>query len=131
VNDDTAKPVRVHFSKDAVRELSSALDVYERRNIEAHDAIVKQLGKYNSQSAVLKVLGILVLAVIGVAVGLIVRAEGMVDSLQNQIADVRLEEQGNAKEGFAIARSLQREIDECKADVKQHRRSHGQRPGKE
>jgi hypothetical protein len=125
------KPVRVHFSEGTVRDLSTAMDAYERRNTEAHAAIVTQLGKYNSQSAVLRVLGILVLTVIGTAIGLIVRAEGIVDGLQNEIADVRREEQGNAKEGFAIARSLQREIDECKTDLKQLQRFHGMRPGKE
>jgi hypothetical protein len=131
LTDEDIKPVRVHFSEGTVRELSAAMDAYERRNAEAHTAIVNQLGKYNSQSAVLKVLGVLVLTVIGTAIGLIVRAEGIVDDLQNEIADVRREEQGNAKEGFAIARSMRREIDECKVDLKQLQRFHGMRPGKD
>lgn len=130
-DDNHIKPVRVHFSEGTVRELSAAMDSYERRNTDAHAEIVKQLGKYNSQSAVLKVLGILVLTVIGTAIGLIVRAEGIVDDLQNEIADVRREEQGNAKEGFAIARSMRREINECKVDLKQLQRFHGMRPGKD
>jgi hypothetical protein len=131
MTDDDIKPVRVHFSEGTVRELSAAMDAYERRNTEAHTAIVTQLSKYNSQSAVLKVLGILVLTVIGTAIGLIVRAEGIVDDLQNEIADVRREEQGNAKEGFAIARSLQRDVTECKQDIRQLRKFHGMRPGKD
>jgi hypothetical protein len=131
VTDNGIKPVRVHFAEGTIRDLSKAMDAYERRNADAHAAIVTQLGKYNSQSAVLKVLGVLVLAVIGTAIGLIVRAEGIVDDLQNEIADVRREEQGNAKEGFAMARSMQRSIDECKVDLKQLQRFHGMRPGKE
>jgi hypothetical protein len=131
MTDEDIKPVRVHFSDGTIRDLSKAMDAYERRNADAHSAIVTQLGKYNSQSAVLKVLGVLVLAVIGTAIGLIVRAEGIVDDLQNEIADVRREEQGNAKEGFAMARSMQREIDECKVDLKQLQRFHGMRPGKD
>jgi hypothetical protein len=131
MTDENIKPVRVHFAEGTIRDLSKAMDAYERRNADAHSAIVTQLGKYNSQSAVLKVLGLLVLTVIGTAIGLIVRAEGIVDDLQNEIADVRREEQGNAKEGFAIARSMQREIDECKTDLKQLQRFHGMRPGKD
>ena len=130
-SDNNIKPVRVHFSEGTVRDLSKAMDTYERRNTEAHSAIVAQLGKYNSQSAVLKVLGILVLTVIGTAIGLIVRAEGIVDELQNEIADVRLEEQGNAREGFAIARSLRSDVAECKQAIGQLRRFHGMRPGKD
>jgi hypothetical protein len=130
-DDNGIKPVRVHFSEGTIRDLNTAMDAYERRNTEAHTAIVSQLNKYNSQSAVLKVLGILVLTVIGTAIGLIVRAEGIVDDLQDEIADVRREEQGNAKEGFAMARSMQREIDECKVDLKQLQRFHGMRPGKD
>lgn len=123
-DDNHIKPVRVHFSEGTVRELGTAMDAYERRNTDAHAAIVTQLGKYNSQSAVLKVLGILVLTVIGTAIGLIVRAEGIVDDLQNEIADVRREEQGNAKEGFAIARGLRREVNELRLEMKECRQVH-------
>lgn len=115
-----------------MRELTKAVRVYERRNTEAHAAIAKKFGKYDSQSAVLKVLGILVLAFLGTAVGLIIRAEGIMDDLRSEIADVRREEQGNAKEGFAIARSLRRQINECDVDVKELQSFHrARRPGKD
>jgi hypothetical protein len=138
MTDDDIKPVRVHFSDGTIRDLSKAMDAYERRNADAHSAIVTQLGKYNSQSAVLKVLGVLVLAVIGTAIGLIVRAEGIVDDLQNDIAEVRGVQQGDAQRGWEIARGFRRDIDKHEKDVERleglHRslrNSDRVRPGKD
>jgi hypothetical protein len=138
VTDNGIKPVRVHFAEGTVRELSTAMDAYERRNTDAHSAIVTQLGKYNSQSAVLKVLGILVLAVIGTAIGLIVRAEGIVDDLRNEIAETRGAQEADAQRGWEIARGFRRDIDKHEKDVERleglHRSlrdSNRLQPGKE
>jgi hypothetical protein len=80
---------------------------------------------------VLKVLGILVLALVGAVAGFIAAGARWISTIEDEIHRVEIEEKANAKEGFAIARSLQKEVNALQVAVAECQRRHGIRPEKD
>lgn len=118
------KHVKVHYASDH-------RDDYEKENRIAHAAIVEKLNTFGNLQAVLKVLGLLVLALIGAVIGFIAAGVTWVSNVEDHIHRVEIEEKSNAKEGFAVARSLQKEVNALQIAVRECQRRHGIGPQKE
>jgi hypothetical protein len=104
---------------------------YEETNRKQHEIIIARLGRVDVLVGILKVLGLLVLALIGSAIGFVAAGANWIDGVEEHVHRVELEAESNAKEGFAIARSLQKEVNALQVAVAECQRRHNIRPGKE
>lgn len=104
---------------------------YEENNREQHEIIIARLGRVDVLVGILKVLGLLVLALIGSAVGFVAAGANWIGNVEEHVHRIELEEKSNAREGFQIARSLQKEVNALQVAVAECQRRHGIKPGKE
>jgi hypothetical protein len=104
---------------------------YEEQNREQHATIIARLSRVDVLVGILKVLGLLVLALMGSAIGFVAAGANWISSVEEHIHRVELEEKSNAREGFQIARSLQKEVNALQVAVQECQQRHGIRPGKE
>jgi len=114
-----------------IHYLRDQLELSRTENVAAHAEIVEKLHTFSNLQAVLKVLGVLVLALIGSVVGFIAAGASWISSVEEHLHRVELKGMSDAKEGFAIARSLQKEVNALQVAVVECQRRHGIRPDKE
>jgi hypothetical protein len=80
---------------------------------------------------ILKVLGVLVLALIGTVAALIIGGANWINTLQDEIHDTQMEARSNDRGNSAIDRSLQKEINELMVDMRECQRVHRRKPDKD
>ena len=122
-NPEDKRPIQVQMI-----EANGRWEKYEKDNKGDHKAIIQRLGRVDVVIGILKVLGILVLALIGSAAGFIIGGANWVSTLQDNIEEVR---RVGSTEGRALDMALRKDISRLELDMRECQRIHRLKSGKD
>ena len=122
-NPEDKRPIQVQMI-----EANGRWEKYEKDNKGDHEAIIARLGRVDVVVGILKVLGILVLALIGSAAGFIIGGANWVSTLQDNIEEVR---RVGSTEGRALDMALRKDISRLEMDMRECQRIHRLKSGKD
>lgn len=104
------------------------LEKFYTRNEDDHKAIMGQIVELVSDKKALRLVGILVGIAIGSIAGTIMWFSDRISNNAEHIQEVKAEEQGNAREGFQMAREMRKDIDHNEAKLHELQKLHRLRP---
>lgn len=118
----------IHGLRDELDQDRKNLERFYTRNEDDHKTISVQITELLSDKKALRMVGILVGIALGSIAGIAIWFSDRISDNSAHIRSVMAEEQGNAREGFQIAKDLRRDIDNNEALMHELQRLHRLRP---